>query len=145
MHPYDLVDVRKTPDMPPEAREDEYQFQPCDLLPPIGENLLIHHFENPHEANTKAIILLRSPKKRKLKLTICPQKGTNIGWGLHLVEGWMFTKLWILAMVMFLLSSLVFAIAWSILGHDVQGGFGVATYFITLASLVVGTFQAHIM
>ncbi|KAL8977291.1 MAG: hypothetical protein Q9205_006874 [Flavoplaca limonia] len=89
LHPYDLVDVRKTPDMPPAAREDEYQFQPCDLLPPIGENLLTHHFENPHESNTKAIVLLRSPKKRKERLAICPQKGTNIGWGLHLVEGWL--------------------------------------------------------
>lgn len=131
--------------MPPAAREDEYQFQPCDLLPPIGENLLTHHFENPHESNTKAIVLLRSPKKRKERLSICPQKGTNIGWGLHLVEGWVITKLWILAIVMFLSSSFVFAITWSILGHDVQGGFGVATYFIALASLLIGTFQAHIM
>ncbi|KAL8783512.1 MAG: hypothetical protein Q9213_004558 [Squamulea squamosa] len=34
LHPRDLVDVRKTPDMPPEAKKDEYLYQPCDLLPP---------------------------------------------------------------------------------------------------------------
>lgn len=131
--------------MPPVARKDEYQFQPYHLLPPVGENLLTHHFEKPHEANTKAIILLRSPKKRKQRLAVCPQMGTNIGWGLYLVEGWAITKLWLLAVTIFLSSSLVFAVTWSVLGHDVQGGFGVATYFIALASLVIGTFQAHIM
>ncbi|KAL8780100.1 MAG: hypothetical protein Q9213_006622 [Squamulea squamosa] len=63
LHPRDLVDVRKLPDMPPEARKDEYLYQPCDLLPPIGENFMTHLFHHPHEANEKAITFLRAPKK----------------------------------------------------------------------------------
>lgn len=144
LHPKDLVDVRKVPDMPPQARNEEYLYQPCDLLPPIGENLMTHLFHHPHEANEKAITFLRSPKKRKQRLAVCPQKGTNVGWGIHLVEGWAVTKIWVLACLIFLLSSLVFAIAWSVLRHDIQGAFSVAAYFVALTGLGIGTVQAYI-
>ncbi|KAL8805454.1 MAG: hypothetical protein Q9200_005419 [Gallowayella weberi] len=143
LHPRDLVDVRKVPDMPPQGKDD-YSFQPCDLLSPVGENLMTHLFHHPHEANEMAITYRRSPKKRKEKLEVCPQSGTNVGWGIHLVEGWAITKIWILAFAVFLASSLIFAIAWALLEHDLQGAFGVSTYFVALAALVIGTIQAHI-
>ena len=136
--------MRKVPDMPSEAKKDEYLYQPCDLLPPVGENLMTHLFHHPHEANEKAITFVRSPKKRKQRLAVCPQMGTNIGWGIHLVEGYAITKLWLLALAIFLISSLAFAIAWSVLQHDVQGAFAVAAYFVTLAALGVGTVQSYI-
>ncbi|KAL8934869.1 MAG: hypothetical protein Q9216_005691 [Gyalolechia sp. 2 TL-2023] len=144
LHQHDLVDVRKVPDMPPQARNEEYLYQPCELLPPIGENLMTHLFHHPHEANEKAITFLRSPKKLKQRLVACPQMGASVGWGVHLVEGWAVTKVWVLALVVFLLSSLVFAVAWSVLQHDVQGAFGVAAYFVALVGLGVGTLQAYI-
>ncbi|KAL8804222.1 MAG: hypothetical protein Q9182_002676 [Xanthomendoza sp. 2 TL-2023] len=143
LHPRDLVDVRKVPDMPPQGKDD-YSFQPCDLLPPVGENLMTHLFHHPHEANEMAITYRRSPKKRKAKLEVCPQSGTNVGWGIHLVEGWAITKIWILALAVFLASSLIFAIAWALLEHDLQGAFGVSTYFVAVATLGIGTIQAHI-
>ncbi|KAL8646218.1 MAG: hypothetical protein Q9210_006262, partial [Variospora velana] len=142
LHPRDLVDVRKVPDMPPESRKDEYVYQACDLIPPIGENLMTHLFHHPHEANEKAITFQRSPKKRKQRLAVCPQMGTNLGWGIHLVEGWAMAKIWLLACIVFVLSGLTFAIAWSVLKHDLQGAFGVAAFFTTLAGLGIGTVQA---
>ncbi|CAO1600724.1 hypothetical protein XANCAGTX0491_004406 [Xanthoria calcicola] len=141
LHPRDLVDVRKVPDMPPATKQDDYLYQPCDLLPPVGENLMTHLFHNPHETNQKAITYLRSPKKRKQKLAICQLRGTNIGWGIHLVEGWAITKLWLSALAIFS-SSFVFAVAWSVLKHDVQGAFGVAGWLVGLATLGLGSFQA---
>ncbi|KAL8716588.1 MAG: hypothetical protein Q9225_006098, partial [Loekoesia sp. 1 TL-2023] len=101
LHPKDLVDIRKVPDMPSETRKEEYLYQPCDLLPPVGENLMTHLFHHPHEANEKAITFLRSPKKLKQRLAVCPRMGTNVGWGIHLVEGWAITKVWLLALVIF--------------------------------------------
>ncbi|KAL8815670.1 MAG: hypothetical protein Q9223_005218 [Gallowayella weberi] len=124
--------------MPPQGKDD-YSFQPCDLLPPVGENLMTHLFHHPHEANEMAITYRRSPKKRKEKLEVCPQSGTNVGWGIHLVEGWAITRIWILAFAVFLASSLIFAIAWALLEYDLQGAFGVSTYFVTLAALVIGS------
>ncbi|CAL8581886.1 hypothetical protein XPA_007566 [Xanthoria parietina] len=141
LHPRDLVDVRKVPDMPPATKQDDYLYQPCDLLPPVGENLMTYLFHNPHETNQKAITYLRSPKKRKQKLAICQLRGTNIGWGIHLVEGWATTKLWLSALAIFS-SSFVFAVAWSVLKHDVQGAFGVAGWLVGLATLGLGSFQA---
>lgn len=130
--------------MPPEGRKEEYVYQACDLIPPIGENLMTHLFHHPHEANEKAITLQRSPKKRKERLAICPQMGTNVGWGIQLVENWAMTKVWLLACTIFVLSGLIFAIAWSVLKHDLQGAFGVAAFFTTLAGLGIGTVQAYI-
>ncbi|KAL8659409.1 MAG: hypothetical protein Q9226_000436 [Calogaya cf. arnoldii] len=141
LHPRDLVDVRKVPDMPPETKKDDYLYQTCDLLPPVGENLMTHLFHNPHEANEKIITYLRSPKKRKQKLAICQQRGTNIGWGIHLVEGWAVTKLWLSALAI-VSCSFVFAVAWSVVKHDVQGAFGVAGWFVGLATLGLGSLQA---
>lgn len=130
--------------MPSEARKNEYLYHPCDLLPPVGENLMTHLFHHPHEANEKAITFLRAPKKRKQRLSVCPQIGTNVGWGIHLDEGYSITRLWLLALATFLFSSLIFAIAWSILKHDVQGAFAVAAYFVTLAGLGAGSVQSYI-
>ncbi|KAL8770026.1 MAG: hypothetical protein Q9194_005271 [Teloschistes cf. exilis] len=144
LHPRDLVDIRKVPDMPSERRKDEYVYQACDLLPPVGENLMTHLFHHPHEANEKAITFLRSPKKRKQRLAVCPQTGTNLGWGIHLVEGYAMTRVWSLASGMFLISSMVFAVAWSVLEHDVQGAFAIAAYVVALVGLGVGTLQTYI-
>ncbi|KAL8833541.1 MAG: hypothetical protein Q9176_007938 [Flavoplaca citrina] len=144
LHPNDLVDVRKVPDMPPESRKDEYLYQPCDLIPPIGENLMTHLFHHPHEANDRAITIKRSPKKRKQRLAVCLRMGTNIGWGIHLVEGWAMTKLWLLALVISSLGGMVFAVTWSVIKHDIQAAFAVAAYFVALSGLGVGTAQAYL-
>ncbi|KAI4257257.1 MAG: hypothetical protein L6R42_005781 [Xanthoria sp. 1 TBL-2021] len=144
LHPKDLVDVRKVPDMPPESRKEEYVYQSCDLIPPIGENLMTHLFHHPHEANEKAITFIRSPKKRKQRLTVCAQMGTSLGWGIHLIEGWAWTRILLLSLALLLLGSLVFAISWSVLKHDLQGAFGVAAYLVALVALSIGTVQAYI-
>ena len=144
LHLKDFVDIRKVPDMPPLAKKDEYIYQPCDLIPPVGERLMAHLFHHPEDANERSITCLRAPKKRKTKLTVCPERGTSLGWGIHLVEGWVVSKLWILALILFLLGSLIFGICWSWLEHDLQGAFSVASYVVTLVGLIVGTLQAFL-
>ncbi|KAL9579637.1 MAG: hypothetical protein Q9212_004992 [Teloschistes hypoglaucus] len=114
------------------------------LAPTRRRDLMTHLFHHPHEANEKAITFLRSPKKRKQRLAVCPQAGTNLGWGIHLVEGYAMTRVWSLASGMFLISSMVFAIAWSVLEHDIQGAFAIAAYVVALVGLGVGTLQTYI-
>ena len=139
-----MVDIRKVPDMPPDIRRDEYLYQPCDILPPIGEHMMAHFLHHPEHADTMAIACLRAPKKRKAKLTICPQQGTSVGWGIHFVEGWILFRVWLLILTLFLLGSLTFGIYWAVFEHDVQGAFGVAAYMVTLSGLVVGLVQASL-
>ena len=142
LHKRDIVDIRKAPDMPPETRKDEYVYEAYDLLPPVGEHLMAHLFHHPEDANELAITCLRTPKKLKDRLTICPRQGTRLGWGIHLVERWVISRVWFLMLVLFMTGSLVFGICWAILRHDLQGAFGVSAYIISFLGLLVGTVQA---
>ncbi|KAL8680037.1 MAG: hypothetical protein Q9186_003755 [Xanthomendoza sp. 1 TL-2023] len=73
-----------------------------------------------------------------------PDMGTNIGWGIHPVEGWATFKLWLLALAISFFGGMVFAVTWSVMKRDIQGAFGVAAYFVALAGLGVGTAQAYL-
>lgn len=136
------MDIRKFPDMPPNDRREEYIYQTCDLMPPVGENLMAHLLYHPDEANELGIICLRAPKKRKEKLTVCPRQGTCLGWGLHFVEGWVAFRVWFLILAIFSFGSLVFGVCWTVLKHDLQGAFGVSAWILTLIGIVLGTLQA---
>jgi hypothetical protein len=130
--------------MPPEVLKDEYLYQPYDLLPPVGEALMTHLFHHPDHADTHAITCLRAPKKLHNQLRVCPRQGVGVGWGIHLVEGWLLNRVWSVALLVFLVGSLVFGICWATIRHDVQGAFGVSAWIVALVALVVGTIQAHV-
>ncbi|KAL8784679.1 MAG: hypothetical protein Q9195_008940 [Heterodermia aff. obscurata] len=143
LHLKNYVDIRKVPDLPPLAQKDNYLYQPCDLIPPVGEHLMTHLFHHPEDANAqKSITFLRTPKKRKQKLIVCPQQGTRIGWGVHLVEGWVLKRVWLATLVVFVVGSVVFAVCWAVLEGDLQGAAGVGGYVVALMGLVLGTVQA---
>lgn len=145
LHIKDLVDIRKVPDMPSETKKHEYLYQPCDLVPPVGENLMAHLFHHPEDANERSTTCLRAPKKRKAKLSICPQQGTSVGWGIHLVEGWVVARVWLLFLILFFGGSLAFGICWAVLQRDVQTAFGVSAYIVALGGLLAGTVQAFMV
>ena len=146
LHPRDFVDVRKSPDMPPKGMEDDYAYQPYDpgLRPPVGEELMTHLFYHPDHAHEKSIVCRRAPKKRREKLTICPEKGTTRGWGVHLVEGILLVRaLWLLFAV-FTIGSLSFGVSWTVLKHDISGAFGVASWLVTFGGLTAALVQTAI-
>ena len=93
--PSTLVDIRKTNDIPPETYKNEYRYRPvpAEVIPPIGENHLMHLYDHPEDAEETAICLDRVPKKIRERLGVCPQRGTGPGWGIHFVEGLHWTKL----------------------------------------------------
>ena len=103
---------------------------------------MAHLFHHPEDASKKSITCVPAPRKRKVKLTICPQQGTSVGWGIHPVEGWVVSRLWLLALLLFVFSSFIFGVCWAILRHDVQGAFEISAYMLALAVLVIGTLQA---
>lgn len=144
LHRKELVDIRKVPDMPSEERKKDYLYETCELLPPLGENYMMHLFHHPEDGDDESLTCLRVPKKRREKLKVCQQSGIGVGWGLHLVEGWLPNRVWILVLVLFALGSLVFGICWSVLKHDIQGAFGVSAWMLALAMIVVGTVQAQL-
>ena len=105
---------------------------------------MTHLFHHPEDANERSITCVRAPKKRKTKLTVCPEQGTSVGWGIHLAESWVGSTVWLLALFMFVIGSLVFGVGWTIREHDIQGACAVAAYMVALAGLVAGTLQAFL-
>ncbi|KAK0297232.1 hypothetical protein LTS00_003953 [Friedmanniomyces endolithicus] len=136
VHQNRFADIRKCPDVPM-AGHSEYDFEPGDLLPPVGSNYLLHLFKHPEDYDGERITYLRAPKKTgRLQL--------GVGWGINLVEGFEASKVWLMISAFFATGSLVFAIAWAWKKQDVQGAFGVAAWVCTLAALVMGWFQASL-
>ena len=145
MYKSQLVDIRKQDDIPPEDRKDEYRYRPipAEIIPPIGENMMMHLCTHPEDADdVDACCLDRIPKKLKDRLFVCPTKGTGLGWGIHFIEGWHYNIIWLLAFVLLLLASLVFLVCWGALQHDLQGASGVAAYMLAFVTLFIGSIQA---
>ncbi|OJD36689.1 transcription factor c2h2 [Diplodia corticola] len=149
VHRNRVVDIRKCPDMPPvssntkqnhsSSSHREYDFEPHELVPPVGSQYLMHLFRHPEDYDNEFITYARAPKRRGARLDV------GVGWGINLVEGFLADRVWLLVMVMFVLGSAVFAVVWACKrGEDVQGAFGVAGWMLTLATLVVGWAQASL-
>ncbi|MCJ1290589.1 hypothetical protein MMC34_002129 [Xylographa carneopallida] len=139
------VNIRKENDLPPENRRAEYLYRPmpAELIPPLGENYMMHMYHHPDHADaTAAMDLAQVPKKLTDRLCVCPVEGKGVGWGVNFVEGWHYNVMCLLAFAVLLLASLVFLICWAVLQHDVQGASGVAAYIVALAMLSVGSLQA---
>ena len=141
----DLVDIRKVDDLPPPA-DSEYVYdpKPPELVPPVGENLMLHLFLHPDHADAfDAVLLKRIPKKNNV-LSACPVKGSGLGWGIHFGAGWHYGLLWFCLLLLTILCSLVFLVCWAIFEQDVQGASGVAGYALVLITTVGGSLQAGI-
>ncbi|CAN9200328.1 unnamed protein product [Alternaria alternata] len=151
IHRNRFADIRAAPSMPPRSAtsssstsdpeksqapsQHPYSFEPNDLLPPVGSTYLLHLFKHPQDYEGELITYLRSPKRRQ-------RLEFGMGWGVHLVEGFLAQRVWAVTMGICGLGSLAFAILWIIKKGDVQGAFGVAQWVLGLAVLLVGGMQA---
>ena len=139
----ELVDIRKTNDIPPKDMNRYYSYnpKPPNFLPPVGENHMMHLYECPEDADEMNVCLDRIPKKIHERLTVCSRRHTGLGWGVHLAEGFDWHKFWIFAFVGYTIC-ITFGVCWSKLKHDVQGGFGVSAclmFGLTFATGIVQT------
>ncbi|KAF2721863.1 hypothetical protein K431DRAFT_202471, partial [Polychaeton citri CBS 116435] len=134
VHQNRFADIRKSPDMP--TSPQDYEFEPSELMPPVGSQYLLHLFKHPEDYDGELITYLRAPKKKTGRLQI------GAGYGINLVEGFETSKVWMLMSILFALGSLVFGTVWAWKRHDVQGAFGVAAWICTFAVLATGWLQA---
>ena len=102
---------------------------PAEIIPPIGSNLLLHLYEHPNHAGVLPTLLKRIPKKLGKKLHPCPVKGSAVGWGILIVEGFDWFICFAYCFVAFL-ACLVVGTTWAVVKSDVQGGFGVAGFLL---------------
>lgn len=143
MYKSELVDIRTINDVPPETRKDEYKYHPvpAEVIPPVGENHLMHLYEHPEDAENTGICLDKIPKKLRQRLLVCPDRGTGLGWGIHFVEGLNWMKLWVIGLAGFI-ASVAFGVSWSVAKDDIQGGFGVTACMMVILTFTTGILQA---
>ena len=149
-----LAQIRKVNDLPPEelcrrtapaCRDNDcytYNPAPAETMPPIGKDLFMHLLEHPEVAKSCASLLFeRVPRRLHQQLTVRPEKGYSIGWGLQYVEGISMTRVFVCGLLRSVVSTLV-GIAYAVRLHDTQGGFAIGAYMLMTLMFVLGSAQA---
>jgi hypothetical protein len=64
MYRSELIDIRKSNDIPPPEKKDyRYQPAPPGLIPPVGERHMMHLFEHQEHAEDESLCLDRFPQE----------------------------------------------------------------------------------
>jgi hypothetical protein len=118
----------------------EYTLRhPPKHVPAVGSNHLTHSFQHPEciKAEEKWVYN-QVPKRIGSRLQSTPDNSPLLGWGVGFEEGWNESKLKHGGFLIFVVGSLVFAILWSILKHDIQSAFGISAYWMTGLAIIFG-------
>ncbi len=121
----------------------EYRCSPApevDLgyFPPIGANALTHYFQRPHAFSTaQKTIFNQVPKRGQGVLSIGADEW-QLGWGIHVAEGWHWRWICFIIVVPLLLGGFIFGITWSVTKGDIQSAFAIAASWMALAPVLLG-------
>ncbi|MCJ1403746.1 hypothetical protein MMC11_006969 [Xylographa trunciseda] len=122
--------------VPPKHEVDnrDYDYTPCPLgaLPPIPDNVFMHHLIDPGP-HRRPLWLKRIPKKLNHSLLTSSDE-LVIGWGLHIIEGPNWVAVWIAGFCIIFLSCAL-SLLWAIFRSDVSGGFGMGAWLVSLSTL----------
>lgn len=122
------------------GQDYSYDPTPAKTNPPIGPNLLAHLFEHPEDAEVLPVLFRKIPKRLRDKLEPCPVKGSAEGWGVQFAEGIDWFVVLLCGCMGFTLT-LIFAVVWSIVRGDVQGGFAIAGFMLAFLGFCFGVTQ----
>jgi len=124
--------------VPPENEvvSKHYEYAPCplDALPPIPDNVFLHHLTNPGP-HRRPVWLRRLPKKVNDSILGLNEELVT-GWGVHIIEGPNWLAVWQVALCIVFTSGL-FGILWSVLRSDVSGAFGVASWITSVLTILM--------
>lgn len=109
----------------------EYTPEPLATLPPVPREIFIHYLNhNEHDPhNGKRIWIPRLP--RRLKNRVIDDGEGCSGWGIHVIEG-PNRKVISLIMMITIFGSIIAAVIWSIVRHDVPGGATLGAFIVAL-------------
>lgn len=122
------------------GQDYSYDPVPAETNPPIGPNLLMHLFEHPEDAEVLPVLFRKIPKRLRDKLEPCPVKGSAVGWGVQFIEGVDWFVVFLCGCVVFTLA-FIFAVVWSIVRRDIQGGFAIAGFMLAFLGFCFGVTQ----
>ena len=123
----------------------EYQCNPIPTawIPPIGTNYLMHHYNNLSCINVEQIWVYNQVPKRLNEQLIGQATAPALGWGIHLEEDWHWVKIWNLGSALFIFGSLMFGVLWAVFKKDVQGAFGISSFWTSIFAIVLAYVAAR--
>ena len=90
--------------------------------------------------NSKPYCLRRFPGHLLGEISIDPDTGMGLGWGLELVQGIEWQGILVVGLVI-ILFSLAFGVMWAVLKDDMSGGFTVAGWWVGSTACLFGSIQ----
>ncbi|KAI8943819.1 hypothetical protein NX059_001792 [Plenodomus lindquistii] len=129
------------PGLPP-ITESHYAYdpRPPGLVPPIGNNILMHRFNSPKECYTDDICLKQIPKRINERPTPGLAPDLHTGWGMYLEEGLDMERICALLLAVFVTSG-IFGLIWGICRRSLQDGFTVAGFIASGEAVAVAGLQ----
>ncbi|GLA05250.1 hypothetical protein AnigIFM60653_005726 [Aspergillus niger] len=122
----------------PKGKEYDCRPIPPKLSPPIGPRLMMDFFMHPdYIAPNSTLIVQQLPKRACGKLQSEYLSPTE-AWGIFYKEDWNWTKIWWILALGFFPPSLLFGVLWTVFKQDISGAFGVASWWMAGASIIVG-------
>ena len=131
-----------------EIESNRYQCGPApkvqpSVLPVISPRQLTHYFLKPHTlTEPQRIIFNQLPKRACGQLTLSPDE-PQYGWGLHLKEGWNWDLICFIIFVLLIVGGVVIGFVWAATQHDIPSAVAIATFWITLGSILLGYIAAR--
>ncbi|BCS01651.1 uncharacterized protein AKAW2_51992A [Aspergillus luchuensis] len=122
----------------PKGKEYDCRPIPPKLSPPIGPRLMMDFFNNPqYIAPNSTSIVQQLPKRACGKLQ---NEYINLteAWGIFYKEDWNWARIWWILALGFFPPSLLFGVLWTVFKQDISGAFGVASWWMAGASIIVG-------
>ena len=98
----------------------------------------MRYFNDPEIVNPNQTWLLGLLPKRICGPLIGGPTEPAQGRGISFEEGWDGDKIGLILFSLFFLGSLVFAMLWTVFRDDIQGAFGVAGWWVSVATLLFG-------
>lgn len=100
------------------------------------------YFTNPENPAPDSTLILRQIPKRACGELQGPNSERTadviVAWGIYIQEDWDWRKVWAILGMVFFPPSLLFGVLWGILKNDIQGAFGVASWWMTVGTILVG-------
>ncbi|KAL3468675.1 hypothetical protein BJX99DRAFT_252544 [Aspergillus californicus] len=122
----------------PQGKDYVCQPIPSQRSPPWGPNIMMNCFKDPDSRKSQADTILQQLPKKMTTEADLDQAEMIEAWGIFFREDWDWKRIWVVLGIAFFPPSLLFGILWGILRQDTQGAFGVASWWMTGATIAVG-------
>ncbi|OBR04029.1 hypothetical protein CH63R_13156 [Colletotrichum higginsianum IMI 349063] len=122
----------------PQGTEYRCSPIPAKFSPPVGPRLMMDYFTNPDDIPAGSTLVLQQLPKRTCGRLLPQHTEIVEAWGIYYKEDWDWEKIWWLLGLAFFPPSMLFGILWGVLKHDLQSAFGIASWWMTGATIIVG-------